>query len=417
MSERKSVDSVFTPRNPDINLSMYVKRPDLEKELSRSIQKNIHTLICGESGNGKSWLYKKVLKDLRVPYLVVNCANASRQKSITKEIYNVIISPGTGIPDTYNDLMNASIGIPSIAKGGLQYSKTVKIKQEDELHLAYKEFATRHIRGIKKILVLENLEIIFKSEELMSELADIIILLDDMRFSKFNINLLIVGLPADVLEYFTRTRNLDSVANRIDEIEKVGCLTDDQVKQIIFQGFKQLKINISDNDFITLASYVDNITLGVAQRVHEYCECLGFVVEDNNWEYSSSLIQVADEVWIKKSLRKCYVVIESHLNTRSTKITRRNQVIYAIGKIERIKFNSIHVEEVLRQEFPKSIPSTHMGIGAILNDLAKSNAPLIKKNVESNDYSIYDPLYLMCIRVVLNKNNDKIIKKNFKIRY
>lgn len=40
---------------------MYVNRPDLEKQLIRSLRKNIHTFLFGESGNGKSWLFQNVL--------------------------------------------------------------------------------------------------------------------------------------------------------------------------------------------------------------------------------------------------------------------------------------------------------------------------------------------------------------------
>jgi ABC-type Mn2+/Zn2+ transport system ATPase subunit len=74
---------------------MYVARPIHEKSLSRALKRNSHTLIFGESGNGKSWLYKKVLYSEDINYVVANCANASRIGSLTQEICKSIISPGT----------------------------------------------------------------------------------------------------------------------------------------------------------------------------------------------------------------------------------------------------------------------------------------------------------------------------------
>jgi len=42
----------------------------------------------------------------------------------------------------------------------------------------------------------------------MDELADIIILLDDTRFAKLKVKILIVGTPTGVLDYFSKTKNL-----------------------------------------------------------------------------------------------------------------------------------------------------------------------------------------------------------------
>jgi ABC-type ATPase involved in cell division len=95
MSFPIKINEIFTPRNPDVNSKMYVSRPDLEKCLYRSIEGSMHSFLFGESGNGKSWLYKKVFSEKNINYVVANCANASRKKSITDEIYAVCINPGS----------------------------------------------------------------------------------------------------------------------------------------------------------------------------------------------------------------------------------------------------------------------------------------------------------------------------------
>lgn len=50
---------VFTPRSSVINKEMYVPRARHEAALVRAFQGTKNIIIFGESGCGKSWLYKK----------------------------------------------------------------------------------------------------------------------------------------------------------------------------------------------------------------------------------------------------------------------------------------------------------------------------------------------------------------------
>ncbi len=75
---RRRPDEVFTPRSPIVNPQMYVDRSDLERRLAELVSGSKHIVVHGESGNGKSWLYKKVFEENKVPYVVVNLANALR---------------------------------------------------------------------------------------------------------------------------------------------------------------------------------------------------------------------------------------------------------------------------------------------------------------------------------------------------
>ncbi|WP_336916186.1 AAA family ATPase [Vibrio cholerae] len=412
MIRRKEITEVFTPRQSDVNTDMYVDRPLHEKALARALKRNSHTLIFGDSGNGKSWLYKKVLTENSIPYVVANCANASRLKSVTQEICNCLIEPGTVTKLGFSEEKAAEVNA-YFAKGALKHSGNYDLSQEEPLLKSFKLFSA--INSDKKILVLDNLESIFGSKELMDELADIIILLDDERYSACNINLLIVGIPNGVLQYFSETKNLESVANRIQEIEKVASLDCRQVMQIVRKGFDQLSIKITGQNLMDLAEHVWNVTLGIAQRIHEYCECLAYEIEDNDWKYDKALLNKADISWLKQGLRQSYHVIESHLNSRETSVARRNQVIFCLAKTTRHQFDSNDIDALIRKEFPSTVPETNMGIGTILGDLSKGDNPLLNKNSKSNSYSIRDPRYLMCIKIVLykDKESEKVIKKQF----
>ena len=69
---------IFTPRNPDVNHDMYVHRARHEKTLLRWLEGSMHGFIFGESGNGKTWLYKNVFTEQRVNYKIANCSLSSR---------------------------------------------------------------------------------------------------------------------------------------------------------------------------------------------------------------------------------------------------------------------------------------------------------------------------------------------------
>ncbi|TLF45931.1 ATP-binding protein [Halomonas urmiana] len=406
------ITDVFTPRNSDVNSEMYVDRPDLERELVRSLKRNSHSLLFGDSGNGKSWLYKKVLSDADIPFVVANCANASRLKSVTQEICNCLIEPGTVSKLGFSEQKAAEINA-YFAKGGLTHSDNYEIAQEEPLLKAFRLFDGA--KPGRKIVVLDNLESIFGSEYLMDELADIVILLDDDRYASCDVNLLIVGVPNGVLQYFSSTKSSESVSNRIQEIDKVVNLNEPQVEQIVSRGFSLLKVDFPDNEIIALSRHVMNVTLGIAQRVHEYCEYLAYKIEDNDWYYDSSLLEEADLAWLKSGLRQSYQVVRSYLNSRETSVSRRNQVVFCIAKVRQHQFDSNHIDSLIRDEFPTTVPASHMGIGSILTELSSGESPLLNKHSSNNLYSVRDPRYLMCIRLALYKDHaaEKVVKKGF----
>lgn len=411
-NKRKEITAVFTPRQTYVNPAMYVARPDLEKLLLRSVCRNTHSLLFGESGNGKSWLYRHTLEKNDIPFVVANAANASRLGSITAEICNALIAPGTIKKYGFSEDKAAELGA-LLAKAHLTHSANYQIVQEDPLLEAFRIFGS-YSSG-RKILILDNLESIFGSEKLMNELADIVILLDDPRYSQFGINLLIVGIPNGVLEYFRKTKNAESVSNRIEEIEKVGGLDKNQVGEVIKKGFDQLNVLLTPSTLDGMSNHIWNITLGIAQRVHEYCECLAYEFEDQDWKFTKSALDKADTTWLKQGLRQSYQVVEGHLNSRQTAVSRRNQVIYCIGKTRTHQFDSSVIDGMIRKEFPETIPDTNMGIGSILTELCSEDSPLICRNEKTNSFSVVDPRYLMCIRLILYREpaTNKVLKKQF----
>lgn len=413
MTSRKRVAEVFTPRRHEVNESMYIKRPKLEAALLRAVEGSQHVLLCGESGNGKSWLYRKVL-DGDIFHVSANCANAGRHGSITSEIESIAFDSGSAVKVAYSETKAA--GIKAVfAEATVDHTGEYKVRQKEPLLSAFEHLSKRS-EGKPVVVILENLESIFDDAGLMDEMARIILLQDDPKYAKYRVKFLIVGTPSGVLEYFSRTRNLESVANRIMELPKVGGLSEEQVRELLRRGFiGELGVKMSDDDIFFLTAHIYEITMGVAQRVHEYCEQLGYQIEDNGWIYLRPLTEKADRAWLAGGLRQCYAIVENRLNSRDTAVARRNQAIYAIGRVSAHQFDAATIERIIRTEFPDTVSGKNLGIGTILTELCAEPDALLSRSEKTGYYRVRDPRYVMCIRAALKKDSrtGKVRKANF----
>ncbi|MFC3022682.1 AAA family ATPase [Vibrio zhugei] len=412
---RKDISEVFTPRNSSVNPKMYIERKDLEKSLRRSINGSMHSFLFGESGTGKSWLYKKVFGENNIKYVVANCASASIKRSITNEILSVSLKAGSSQKQSYSESKEAGLSAGATAK--LKHQGEYTVVQEDDLIKAF-ESLSKESGNKKTVLVFDNLETIFKNEELMDELSDIIILLDDERYAKYKVKFLIVGVPNEAIRYFSSSKSSSSVGNRIEEISRVTGFDYQQVLELFERGFvNQLKVELTETQTRRLAVHIFNITLGIPQRVHEYCEVLAYEIEDNDWQYNTQLIEEADQAWLLRGLRESYSTIEKYLNSDETSEGRRNQVIYALGKNSAHQIDTNKIGEIIRKEFPSTAPDSNSGIGQVLSFLSKGDNPVLHKISNSNAYAFTDPRYIMCIRIMLYKSEgtEAVHKKGFSI--
>jgi len=409
---RPDIKDVFTPRRSSVNGDMYVKRAELEEELLDSIEGHMHTMLFGESGNGKSWLYKHVFQTNKVEYKVANCGNVARLNSVTQAIYDACIPEGYKENIELEEKKNAKANAYFL-EGGVESTRSYQLQKKEPLYAAFKWLSDNYGSCV---LVIENLEAINNTPALVEEMSSIILLLDDERYAELGVKLLIVGTPNGIGDFFGKVQNVKSVKNRVEELTKVSALNYGQIRDLVTKGFvKKLKVGLKPEEIEKISKEVYHKTLGLAQSAQELCGEIAKQTEANNWRYNDSLIAPAQEKWLKKSLRAVYKVIEKHLNSIETTVGRRNQVIYAIGKINKNPIYAFEVENFIRKEFPDTIPETNMGVGTILSELC-SGEPILRKDGKAAMYYIVDPLYIICIRMILFKNKEtgKVERKRFK---
>lgn len=401
MFKKKEIKKVFTPRKDIVNKKMYIHRKELEMELKRKINGFKHIIIYGESGCGKSWLYKKILSDEKMGYSMINLANVKRFGSITNVFKYEIAEQEKYEKTKYSDTMKAEANVV-VAKGHLEHQKMYEKLEEDPL----REYVKKVNNG-KEIVVLDNLESIFGYTEYMQELGDILTLLDDPTYK---VKFLIVGVPSGVIEYFGNRDLLKTVANRLSEVSEVRGLTEEQVIEFIKKGFLQeLLVDIDDNELNNLGKHIYWVTNGIPQKVQEYCEILAYMMEEEDWKYDVSYIEKTDKTWVKDSLHKNYLLISQMMNSNQTDVGRRNQVLYCLGKIKKTVFKVSEIELLLRTEFITTTSGKNLNLRLILNEIADWKNSFIKRS--EKEFIITDNQYILCIRMMLFKIDKEKIEK------
>jgi ABC-type oligopeptide transport system ATPase subunit len=404
---RKQIDEVFTPRNAFVNETMYIQRPDLENALKRKIRGTQNIIVYGESGCGKSWLYKKVLSELDIPYCAINLANASIQGGIIKQIENELLEE-TPRKIGYTEKKHAEVNA-GVARGGLDHNNNYVIGQKEPITRLFHKMHVK-AKGEKSFVIFENLESIFSDRKLMNELGSLIILLDDENYAQYRVRFIIVGVPSSVIEYYSKTKNLETVSNRLVSIPEVSRLSREQVRDFIEKGFVQeLKIDLFKLKlFDVYFNHIEWVTNGIPQKLHEYCEELSYLCEENNWVPEKQFLGKTDKSWLLNTLHKSYEVIDNLMNSPGTKIGRRNQVLYCLGKLNSNIFTVIELERLLRDEFPNTTKERNLNLTVTLNDIVDCHNFIRRSN---SNYIITDMQYILCIRAMLKKTEDEKVVK------
>lgn len=399
-------EQVFTPRAAEVNSDMYIPRPALEKALQNALRGNLHILIHGESGTGKSWLYKQSFSSAAVSFVVANLANASRLGSIAAELKNLVDRDGKATKTSYEEAKSAEIGA-GFASAELSHVGQYEIGQMEPFEACLASLRNRAGRN-PTVLVFDNLEAAF-TDALLKELADLIILCDDERYAKYKTKILIVGVPSGIKEYYYKTPHHATVANRLYELPEVSRLSKEECASLVRRGFiEKLKYSVENID--GFVSHVAWITDRIPQMVHEYCLEAAFLGEESR-SLLDDQTSAADDAWMFKSLYHAYAVAEEHMNERDTKAGRRNQTLYALSLCEGEQFKAPEIETLIRREFPTSTDRTALNVPQTLSQLAATDRPIVRRSPKGDAFTFADARYRMVLRSMLRKTADERVEK------
>ncbi|PMG93903.1 AAA family ATPase [Vibrio breoganii] len=416
---RMKPEEIFTPKGKYVNEQMYVHRDELERAFIKALRKPKHIIIHGESGCGKTWLYKKIFAQRKIKFEVLNAATINSTGSLADAIKSLTarLSPfeSKGYEESKGATANAGV-----AKGDLKHTKKYEASTP-EPYLELIRALFKNAGSDESFLVVENLEHIVKDEKLVQELSSILMYLDDDEYAKYRVRILLVGTPSNLRDYFSKVESSQTIINRVQEVPEVSVLSTDDVKKLAEKGFiKLLKAKCLEDQvkgfnqdyFFNAISW---FSANVPQYIHELGLELAIEVEDNNFIITNELYMNCLRNWVQEALVSENTRMEAHINSKATKHGRRNQVIFTIGRIPSNEFSAQDVEESMRKLFPNSTKDKVLNISANLNELASGNSPLIRKTPKGTRFRFLDPKIKIMARWMLDKDESKetIIVKTF----
>lgn len=397
-------EDIFQIRSATVDETVYVDREDLEKHLTRLVKSAPNIIIRGESGCGKTWLYKRVFNKENIYYEIIDLSQAANcGMTIEKVIQNKLDKDEEYIQTGYSTEKNASLKIP-VAEGGMVYNEEFQ-KNEKPLLRMYKKLKKS---GKRAVLVLDNLEQIKENEQLLSELNTMIMNVDNDDYACFGIKLLIVGTPSGFQSFYGKARNLDTMSNRLKPLEEVEGLSLQQTRKYFEKSMiKAMKFKFDEADLDKYAKHIYRVTNGIPQRLVEYCLNLCYTIEDQNGcVIYNKIYKEADTKYLKETLDKSVEVIKRNLNSNETALQRRNQVIYSLGKLKSSYFKTADVENELRKIF-KIDKSVSVNVSALLTELSCGDNPILSK--VGDNWMFFDSQYLATIKLMLSKKGNKVI--------
>lgn len=107
----------------------------------------------------------------------------------------------------------------------------------------------------------------------------------------------------------------------------------------------------------------------------------------------------------------------SYSDRRDTKVQRRNQVLYVLGKISESEFRTNDVENAIRTHlYEGQHDATIGGVANCLAELADGNSAggakqILRRTTRGDAYMFIDPLYRMCIRAMLRISSEGKVEK------
>ena len=371
-----------------------------------------HVVIHGESGCGKSWMYKRVFLEDNVLFQVINLGRASSSGSILSVIEAALARHGWAEKVGYAQSKEASAGIGGFG-GSLSNEGEFRLAQADKfeqcLNLLRNEAGAR-----TACLVFDNLEHIFDDDRLVKELAGLILLVDDENYSKHGVKLVLVGTPNDIRSYIAGISKSNTITNRLSEVPEVSRLPARFARDLVVRGLiSKLGYRVVpgtllgqdfDENFVarTVAYYSDLIP----QYIQELGLHLAMRAEENGGLISSTVFDLARHDWIRESLISELTVLESNLNSRSTKIGRKNQVIYSLARCASHDFSSAIIEKTVREEFGESCMGVALNIAQTMSELANADNPIIRRSPNGRTYRFIDPKLRIVIRLKFTKQKD-----------
>lgn len=273
--KRLRPEEIFTPKGKSVNEQMYVHRDELESAFVKALRKPKHIIIHGESGCGKTWLYKKILAARKIKYEVLNAATINSTGSLIDGIKALSARLSPFEKKSYEESIGGGANA-AILKGEVKLSEKYEALSP-EPYLELIRILFMKAGSSESFLVIDNLEHIVKNEMLVKELSSILMYLDDDEYAKYRVRIILVGTPSNLRDYFSKIDSSQTIINRVQEVPEVSVLSSEDVRNLAEKGFfRLLKARCLEDtakgfNQAYLLNAISWFSANVPQYIHELC--------------------------------------------------------------------------------------------------------------------------------------------------
>jgi hypothetical protein len=369
LARTRSPSTVFTPKG-DTLTEMYVARPVLEEAFRKALESPKSIVLHGESGSGKTWLYKKTFVDAGVIYRTANLGRASSLGSIANVLETMIARESPHILDEITEAKEAKASA-FVLEGQLSSQRSYRTRRLDVFEEALA--SVRAVAGRKPaVLVFENIEQILNKPELIQELGSYLLLVDDASYSKQKVKILLVATASDVRSYLAGTSNANTIINRIYELPEVARLTPVQAERFVIKGLFELLGYRAIESELSRSKFVEDVlwfTDRIPQYLHELCLEIALAAESSGRAIGLDKFREGLVSWIRSSMISEVSTIEANLTSKQTVKQRKEQVLYAMGRCVDQDFDFQKIEEIVRKQFRGSCDGIKLNVSQALGKL------------------------------------------------
>lgn len=383
----KRPEDVFTPRSALVNKTMYVSRPEYESELIRCIRSGYHIVIFGDSGCGKSWLYKKVFDDQRIEYTTLDLSSAKSADEV-ELLFLEACDSGEWREEQRVEERTRSIMPHDV---GVKQTGTATFVRQDDPAFYQLCSAVRKKAGSKKaFVVLENLEHSIANSEIVNLLRSILLALDDKKLASLNVHICMVGVPSDIKTVLSDGDKFQTIANRVAEISEVQRMSKDQARLLILQGFRnELGLDLESSEYCV--SQIIYLTDRIPQYLQDVCLQVAFVAEEKGGIVSPGVVAEGAHNWVETNARQSRDFIETLLGKVRRRKDSKSRVIFAISKCETTDFYANDISEIIKNLLPISCSKHRIRVSTVLDGLCNGQSRLLKKDSSTLKYRIATP--------------------------
>lgn len=372
-----NIEDVFLPRGDFNTRNIYISRRRYEEELKNCLQVRTNIFVSGESGTGKTWLYEIFFNKEAINFVTINLAEVSMYDSLFYLLEKNILENISG-------------------------------KRKDEILESCYEKITKN-NSKPSYIVFDNLEHL-ADDILKRELISLLHNLDNSSYSKYNVRIMLVGIPNSLKDFFANMNILfEPIANRIREVPKLNGFEKSELLNFLEKTLiGKLLLNLTKTNLEEISTYIASVTDLIPLRVQQYLLYLSKEIFDNNKVFSKELFSKASKKWIQSHYSELEIIFDEYFLPLTGKIQKRIQLIFLLGKISKDSlFTNKQLSDMYSKHFPNSVKSS-INISQILAALMKGNQPLIIK-MSKDKYRLRDSRMRILINSKLAIDSKEIV--------